>query len=177
MLKYLDIYLLLTIYNNYLESGCIVGGDEIVLRGTSYHTLDSKGRFILPSRFRRDMGGEGTVLVITNFDDALYAYSYDNWIKKEEDIDSLTVKNRAFRRFRRFFVGGAEECKVDKQLRILVPQPLREYAGLNKDIVLVGGLDHFEIWSKERLAEDNRMLLEEDMENEEVSGGISKLGL
>ena len=123
------------------------------------------------------MGEEGTVLVITNFDDALYVYSYDEWIKKEEDINSLAEKNRAFRRFRRFFVGGAEECKVDKQLRVLIPQPLREFAGLNKDIVLVGGLDHFEIWSKERLAEDKRRLLEEDMENEEVSSGISKLGL
>jgi len=148
-----------------------------VLRGTSYHTLDSKGRFILPSRFRQEMGGDGTVLFITTFDNALYAYSHDEWIQKEKDIDALAVKNRAFRRFRRSFVGSAEECKVDKQLRILIPQPLREDADLDKDIVLVGGLDHFEIWSKERLAEDKRKFLEEDMENEEVLGGISNLGL
>ena len=66
---------------------------------------------------------------------------------------------------------------MDKQLRILIPQHLREYAGLDKDIVLVGGLDHFEIWSKERLVEDKRKLLEEDMVDEEVSSGISNLGL
>lgn len=148
-----------------------------MLRGTSYHSLDGKGRFILPSRFRREIGGEGSVLVITGFDNALFAYSYDEWIRKEEEIHSLTEKNRAFRRFRRFFVGSAEECKVDKQLRVLIPQPLREYADLKKEIVLVGSLDHFEIWSKKRLQEDRRKFLEEDLENEEMSGGFAKLGL
>jgi len=80
------------------------------------------------------------------------------------------------RRFRRVFIGGAFECVWDKQDRILVPPTLREYAGLDKEIVLVGVLDHFEIWSRENWDKENATM-EKDMKKEEVRNEIAKLGI
>jgi MraZ protein len=80
------------------------------------------------------------------------------------------------RRFRRVFVGGAYECTCDKQERILVPPMLREYAGFEKDIVLVGVLDHFEIWSRDTWEAENQAL-ETDLKKEEVRNEIASLGL
>ena len=80
------------------------------------------------------------------------------------------------RRFRRVFIGGSFECLCDKQDRVLIPQNLREYAGLDREIVLVGVLDHFEIWSRETWDQEN-MHLEKDMKKEDVRNEIAKLGL
>jgi MraZ protein len=74
------------------------------------------------------------------------------------------------------FIGGAFECLCDSQERILVPPTLREYAGFEKEIVLVGVLDHFEIWSKENWEQENAKL-ELDMQQEGVRNEIAKLGL
>jgi MraZ protein len=148
-----------------------------MFRGSSAHTLDSKGRIIIPSRFRhviRD-GGEDAVM-ITRMDKSLFAYALDQWGKIEEKILTLAEKSDAMRRFRRVFVGGAFECTCDRQGRVLIPPTLREYAHLEKDIVLVGVLDHFEIWSKDNWEKENQ-LMESDMQKEEVRGEISRLGL
>ena len=80
------------------------------------------------------------------------------------------------RRFRRVFSGGAFECSCDKHERILIPAPLRQYAELDKQIVLVGVLDHFEIWSQENWTAEN-MDMEEDMQKEDVRSEIARLGL
>lgn len=148
-----------------------------MFRGSSAHTLDSKGRIIVPTRFRhviRD-GGGGAVM-ITRMDKSLFAYALDQWGKIEEKILALAEKSDAMRRFRRVFVGGAFECTCDRQGRVLIPPTLREYAQLEKEIVLVGVLDHFEIWSKDNWEKENQ-LMESDMLKEEVRGEISRLGL
>ncbi|MDJ0855919.1 MAG: division/cell wall cluster transcriptional repressor MraZ, partial [Desulfobacterales bacterium] len=82
----------------------------------------------------------------------------------------------SMRRFRRVFIGGAFDCACDKQERILIPPLLRDYAGLQKDVVLVGVLDHFEIWSREKWEQEN-LNLEEDLKQEEVRNDIASLGL
>ena len=148
-----------------------------MFRGSSAHSLDSKGRIIIPSRFRnviREGGGEA--VMITRMDKSLFAYTLDGWSEIEEKILALAEKSDAMRRFRRVFVGGAFECTWDKQSRVLIPPTLREYAKLEKDILLVGVLDHFEIWSKENWEKENQ-LMESDMLKEEVRGEISRLGL
>jgi MraZ protein len=89
---------------------------------------------------------------------------------------ALAQKSDAMRRFRRVFVGGAYECTCDKQERILIPPMLREYAGFEKDIVLVGVLDHFEIWSRDTWEAENQAL-ETDLKKEEVRNEIASLGL
>ncbi len=109
-------------------------------------------------------------------DRGLVAYTYDGWRKIENRILSLAEKSESMRRFRRVFIGGAFECVWDKQDRVLVPPTLRGYAGLDKEIVLVGVLDHFEIWSRENWDKENATM-EKDMKKEEVRNEIAKLGI
>jgi len=148
-----------------------------MFRGSSYHTLDEKGRIIIPARFRtliRQSGDDRTML--SRMDRCLVAYPMEEWSKIETRILSLAEKSESMRRFRRVFIGGAFECVCDRQERIVIPPTLRQYAELNREIVLVGVLDHFEIWSRDNWDGENR-LMENDMLKEEVRGEISKLGL
>ena len=148
-----------------------------MFRGSSFHTIDAKGRMIIPARFRdviKAGGGDGVML--SRMDLSLFAYTFEEWKKIEDKILSLAEKSDAMRRFRRVFVGGAFECNCDKQGRILVPPTLRHYAGVKKEIVLVGVLDHFEIWSRENWEAEN-LRMEEDMMGEGVRNEIAKLGL
>jgi MraZ protein len=148
-----------------------------MFRGSSFHTIDSKGRIIIPSRFRDAIKDGGTgKLMISMMDNCLVAYALSEWSKIETRILSLAEKSASMRRFRRVFIGGAYECGCDKQERILIPAPLRQYAELDKQIVLVGVLDHFEIWSQENWTAEN-MDMEADMKKEDVRNEIARLGL
>ncbi len=146
-------------------------------RGSSFHTIDVKGRIIIPRRFRDVISHrDGHRLMVSRMDRSLVVYALREWEKIESKILSLAEKNDNMRRFRRVFIGGAFECVWDKQDRILVPPTLREYAGLDKEIVLVGVLDHFEIWSRENWDKENATM-EKDMKKEEVRNEIAKLGI
>lgn len=148
-----------------------------MFRGSSFHTIDSKGRIIIPARFRDVIKADGSYgVMLSRMDGALIAYTYDEWRRIENRILSLAEKSESMRRFRRVFIGGSFECPCDKQDRILIPQNLREYAGFEKDIVLVGVLDHFEIWSRDSWNREN-IDLEKDMKKEDVRNEIAKLGL
>jgi len=149
-----------------------------MFRGSSYHKIDSKGRIIIPTRFQSVLKVNLSYgLMLSCLDGCLAAYPFDEWKKIEEKILALAEKSHAMRRFRRVFVGGACECLPDAQNRILIPQTLRDYAGLESDIVMVGVLAHFEIWSNESWKKECRLLDEEDMQKEEVKNEIAKLGL
>ena len=146
-----------------------------MFRGSSFHTIDPKGRIIIPARFRDDIrAGGGDGVVVSNLDKTLYAYTFNEWQVIERKI--MSAKSEDMRRFKRFFLGNACECYCDKQGRILIPPSLRTYAGLEKDIVLVGILDHFEIWSRDLWAMENEQM-EQELEKEEVRVGIASLGL
>ena len=148
-----------------------------MFRGSSAHTLDAKGRIIVPSRFRDVIrAGGGDTVMITRMDGCLYAYSANEWNKILDRIMDLAEKSDAMRRFRRVFVGGAFECNCDRQNRVLIPPTLRDYAKLIREIVLVGVLDHFEVWSRENWEKENEAM-ENDMLKEEVRNEISRLGL
>lgn len=147
-----------------------------MLRGSSYHTIDAKGRVIIPARFRDTIKIENRKgVMVTTFDDALVAYPYDEWENVENKILSLAKTSDTMRRFRRVFIGGAFDCACDKQDRILIPPSLREYAGLQKEIVLVGVLKMFEIWSRERWDTEHAKM-GEDMKKEDVRNEIAQLG-
>lgn len=148
-----------------------------MFRGSSFHTIDSKGRIIIPTRFRdiiRAGGGNG--IVVSRMDKGLVSYTLEEWSKIESKILSLAEKSENMRRFRRVFIGGSFECSCDNQDRILIPPALRQYAELKKEIVLVGVLDHFEVWSRENWDKEN-MNMEKDMQKEEIRNEIAKLGL
>ena len=148
-----------------------------MFRGSSYHNLDTKGRLIIPTRFREVITQSGTEGVMASkMDGAVYCCTFEQWRKVEERILNLAVKSENMRRFRRIFIGGAFECNLDKQGRILIPPTLRQQTELNKEVVLVGVLDHFEIWSKDNwVDEDNR--LQDDLQNEALRNEIAELGL
>ena len=148
-----------------------------MFRGSSFNTIDSKGRIIIPARFRdviKAGGGDG--VIVTRLDKALFAYTFDQWSKIESRVLAMSETSEYMRRFRRVFIGGASDCICDKQGRILIPPVLRQYAEFEKEIVLVGQIVHFEIWSKENY-EQEVVQMEEDMKKEAVSNEIAKLGL
>ncbi|TWI68089.1 MraZ protein [Desulfobotulus alkaliphilus] len=149
-----------------------------MFRGSSTHKLDPKGRISIPTRFKAVMDQENCPgLMLSRMDQNIVAYTYGQWEKIEQRILSLAEKSDAMRRFRRVFVGGAHDCPLDSQGRILIPPSLRSYAGLEKNIVLVGVLDHFEILSEEQWNRETEQL-ETDMENDEtLRAEIARLGL
>lgn len=148
-----------------------------MFRGSSYHTLDEKGRFIIPTRFRDVIRakGEDTVM-ISKMDGCLVAYTLDEWSKIEERLLAMAEKSRGMRRFRRVFIGEAFLCQCDRQGRVLIPPALRDYGEFDKEIVLVGVLDHFEIWSRAKW-DMEKMHLEQTLKEEDFSNEIARLGL
>ncbi len=147
-----------------------------MFRSSSFHTIDTKGRVIIPARFRVDLKDDekGIGVMISNKDDCLYAYTFKEWEQVESRI--LAAKSASMAEFRRFFLGNSCECMLDNQDRILIPKSLREYAGLEKEIVLVGNLDHFEIWDRAKWDEVNKRT-EQKLKKEEVREEIASLGL
>ena len=149
-----------------------------MFRGNSFHTIDSKGRIIIPARFRDVIQASSfNSLMISKMDEALVAYPFEEWQKIEQRVLNMAVKSDTIRRFRRFFIGGAFDCPHDKQGRILIPPPLREYAQLRKEIVLVGVLDHFEIWAKENWRNEEDRFENDINTSKEMRDEIAELGL
>lgn len=126
-------------------------GESRVFRGRYHHTIDAKGRLSIPARFREDLERRGTeTLMLTEGDHCIWAYPLDEWERFEERLRQQPQLSVEMRTFLRTTVGSARECPVDRAGRTLVPPELREFAGLVRDVVLVGALTRFEIWSRER---------------------------
>ena len=143
---------------------------------TSFNTMDAKGRIAIPVRFREAVRRCGAQLVVTGMDQALNAYPPDVWASIEARMETLDTTTAEMRRFRRQFIGRAVVCKTDKQSRILISPTLRKYADLQKEIVMVGQLNHFQIWSLGRYEADSEVA-EQDVLTPELSAQISKLRL
>lgn len=138
--------------------------------GEYNHTVDTKGRLIIPSRFREELGEE--FVVTRGLDGCLFVFPNSEWHSFEEKLKALPLTNKNARQFSRFFVAGATVCELDKQGRILLPAALREFAGLEKDVVLTGMLNRIEIWSKAKWTENNSC---DDMDD--IAEQMSDLGL
>lgn len=139
--------------------------------GEYNHTIDAKGRLIVPAKFREILGDN--FIVTKGLDGCLFAYPNDEWTRFEEKLKSLPLTNKNARQFTRFFLAGAAACEVDKQGRILLPQVLREFASLEKDVVLVGVASRIEIWSRERWDESMNTY---DGDMDEVAENMESLG-
>ena len=142
----------------------------MMFMGEYNHTIDAKGRLIIPSKFRESLGD--TFVVTKGLDGCLFVYENEEWNAFEEKLKSLPITNKEARQFVRFFLAGAAEVEVDKQGRILVPNILREFAQISKDVVLIGVASRIEIWSKERF---DGMAAYEDMD--EIAEHMAELGL
>ena len=139
--------------------------------GEYNHTIDPKGRLIIPAKFREALGDE--FVVTKGLDGCLFVYANTEWNNFEEKLRTLPLTNKNARQFTRFFLAGAAACEVDKQGRILIPQVLREFAKLEKDVVLVGVSSRIEIWSKE-VWEESISTYDTDMD--EVAENMENLG-
>lgn len=138
--------------------------------GEYNHTIDAKGRLIIPSKFREVLGDE--FVVTKGMDGCLFVFDNPEWQAFEEKLHKLPMIDKGARQFTRFFLAGAASVEVDKQGRILLPAVLREFAGITKDAVLVGVGSRVEIWSKDRW---EGTVTYQDME--EISKHMIELGI
>ena len=114
--------------------------------GEYAHNIDAKGRLIVPAKFREQLGDE--FVVTKGLDGCLFGYPMEEWEKITERIHETPMTSKDARKFMRFFFAGACNVEFDKQGRILLPQNLRDHAGLDKDVILAGVSTRIEIWSK-----------------------------
>ena len=115
--------------------------------GEYHHSIDNKGRMIVPSKFRDDLG---EMFIITRgLDQCLFGYPLSEWSLIEEKLKGLPLTKKDARAFTRFFFSGATESELDKQGRINIPAPLLQYAKLEKECVILGVSNRIEIWSKQ----------------------------
>lgn len=114
--------------------------------GEFQHNLDDKGRLIIPAKFRDALGP--SFVVTRGLDHCLFLYPQSEWQVLEAKLKALPLTNANARAFVRFFFSGASECELDKQGRILLPPNLREYAQMERDVVVIGVSNRVELWAK-----------------------------
>lgn len=149
-----------------------------MFRGRYEHTIDVKGRLAFPSSFKKELAelGEDPLVVTTHISSpCLVAYPLPEWERFEERLSKLPQFEPSVMTLRRLYVGGAMECPIDKQGRVLIPPVLREYARLEREVYWVGAMKTLEIWSKPAWNE----LVEREREkvSQEVLTKLGELGI
>ncbi|MGE5633008.1 MAG: division/cell wall cluster transcriptional repressor MraZ [Caulobacteraceae bacterium] len=140
--------------------------------GEYQHTLDPKNRVIMPAKFREKLGD--TFVMTKGLDDCLFIYSQSEWSIVEDKLKTLPMTSKDARAFVRFFFAGACECEVDKQGRMVIPTNLKEYAKIDKELVIIGVSTRIEIWSRE---EWNKFNSDANISYEDVAEKMSQLGI
>jgi MraZ protein len=140
--------------------------------GEHQHSLDEKGRIIIPSKFRADLGVE--FVMTKGLDNCLFVYPKSEWEILEEKLKTLPLTSKDARAFVRFFFSGASESTLDKQGRVLIPANLREHSRLDKEAVIIGVSTRIEIWSKDHW--DN-YIDEDNLSYESIAESMAELGI
>jgi MraZ protein len=117
-----------------------------VFTGQYFNSVGLKNRIIVPSKFREKLGGR--FMLTKALDPCLYIYPMDEWQKFQDKLAALPMANKEARAFVRYFAANAVECETDRQGRMIVPQDLKEYAKIDKDLITKGMLTKIEIWSR-----------------------------
>ena len=138
--------------------------------GEYEHSLDTKGRMIMPAKLRQDMGEK--FIVTKGLDGCLFAFSQNEWLNFETKLRSLPLSDKNARNFVRFFLSGATECEIDKQGRFLIPSNLREAAKLEKEAVIIGVGTRLEIWNKSVWVSKD-----EEISADEIAENMTMLGI
>lgn len=142
------------------------------LKGEYNHSVDAKGRMIVPSKLREQLGL--TFVITKGTDGCLFAYPNEEWDLFASKLKQLPVTNKTARKFARFFLAGATDCEVDNQGRVLLSPALRNFAGITKDVVIVGVGERAEIWSRDKWEAENNI---DDLDFDELAQGIEELGI
>ncbi len=140
--------------------------------GEYQHSIDKKGRLIIPAKFREELG---KLFIITKgLDNCLFVFPLDEWKILENKLKALPLTRKDVRAFVRFFFSGAIECELDKQGRVLLSSNLREHGKLNKDIIIIGVSNRIEIWSKDNWESYND---NSDLSYENIAEKMAELGI
>lgn len=142
------------------------------LKGQFNHSIDAKGRLIIPTKLRDQLG---TSFVLTKgLDGCLYGYPNEEWEEFEANLRKLPNSNKQARKVKDYFVAKAIDCELDSQGRIVIPQYLRDAANLTKDVAIVGNIEKIQIWDLDTWNERNASI-EEDMDD--IVDSLSDLGI
>lgn len=141
-----------------------------MLIGEYEHSLDVKGRLIMPAKLRADMGER--FIVTKGLDGCLFAFSQKEWENFETKLKALPLSDKNARNFVRFFLSGATECEIDKQGRFLIPNNLRIAANLEKEVIIIGVGTRLELWNKTTWEK-----CDEDISADEIAENMSLLGI
>ncbi len=129
--------------------------------GEYEHTLDNKGRLTIPSRFRNEMAGG--VVITRGLDKCLWVFTRSEFERLVEKIVSQPITNVDVRSFARYLAANAQDLTPDRQGRVLIPQKLRDYAGIDSEAVVIGAMNRVEVWNPERWrAEESKLTDDED---------------
>lgn len=140
-------------------------GDSMLL-GEFHHNIDDKGRLVVPTKFREELGSE--FIITRGIEKCLYVYSLEEWEKLVSKLNTLPFTKKVTRTFTRFFYSGATACVFDKSGRMSITSPLVSYAGLDKECIIIGVNDHLEIWDSKAFNEfmvDNSDIIEDIAES------------
>ena len=140
--------------------------------GKYQNSIDAKIRMIVPSKYREELGYK--CVLTKGIDKCLYIYPMSEWERFMTKLSALPSSDMNARAFVRHFYANAVECEVDRQGRLTIPQELRDYAGIDKELVTIGILDKIEIWSRAEWenAEDGPQLAPEDIAQKMAEYGI-----
>ena len=141
-----------------------------MLMGEYSHSLDTKGRLIMPAKLRQDIGEK--FILTKGLDGCLFAFSQTEWLNFEEKLKSLPLSDKNARNFVRFFLSGATECEIDKQGRFLIPTNLRIAGNLEKEAIIIGVGTRLEIWNKETWKK-----CDQEISADEIAENMANLGI
>ena len=143
-----------------------------MLIGEYEHSLDAKGRLIMPAKLRTDMGEK--FIITKGLDGCLFVFSQIEWSNFESKLKELPLTNKNARDFVRFFLSGATECEIDKQGRFLLVNTLREYAEITKEVIIIGVGTRLEIWNKDKWKKYNS---NEHISADTIAENMTMLGI
>ncbi len=143
-----------------------------MLIGEYEHSLDAKGRLIMPAKLRTDMGEK--FIITKGLDGCLFVFSQNEWSNFESKLKELPLTNKNARDFVRFFLSGATECEIDKQGRFLLVNTLREYAEITKEVIIIGVGTRLEIWNKDKWKKYNS---NENISADTIAENMTMLGI
>ena len=143
-----------------------------MLIGEYEHSLDAKGRLIMPAKLRTDMGEK--FIITKGLDGCLFVFSQNEWSNFESKLKELPLTNKNARDFVRFFLSGATECEIDKQGRFLLVNTLREYAEITKEVIIIGVETRLEIWNKDKWKKYNS---NENISADTIAENMTMLGI
>ncbi len=140
--------------------------------GQYSHSLEVKGRLAIPKKFREKLGEK--VVLTKGLDGCLFLFSVEKWQRFEKKLAGMSLTKKNSRAFARFLTYSAAEIEFDKQGRVLIPEHLRRFAGMSKDVIVAGALERIEIWDKKRF---DQYLARIEKDSEKIAERIEELGL